>query len=51
MNVGWYVVYLLMIAINSVANSINGYTIGSWQFWLSLGLLMMCYIAGQYVYK
>lgn len=33
MNFGWYIVYLLMIAANSVMCTSHGYGINTWQNW------------------
>lgn len=51
MNVGWYVVYLLMICINSVVTAINGFNIATWQFWVQSGLLIMCFVSGANCYR
>lgn len=51
MNTGWYIVYLLMIAINSVMTTAHGFHIGTWQHWVWFGMLVICFIAGDNCYK
>lgn len=51
MNVGWYVVYLLMIIINSVMTALHGFNIATWQYWVWFGMLVMCFIAGRHCYN
>ena len=51
MNTGWYIVYLLMIAINSVMTTVHGFDIGTWQHWAWFGMLVMCFVAGSNCYK
>lgn len=50
MNVGWYVVYLLMIFLNSMTWLNSGFGIKTWQYWASFGMLVMCFIAGDCCY-
>lgn len=46
MNNGWYVVYIVMCALNGVLYGTMGHTITSWQFWVGLFIPILCYIAG-----
>lgn len=43
---GWYVVYIIMCALNGLLYATMGRTITSWQFWVSLFIPVLCYIAG-----
>ena len=43
---GWYVVYLIMVIINSVMCVTNGFYLNTWQYWVWLVIPMMCWIAG-----
>lgn len=43
---GWFVVYVLMCALNGLLYATMGYSINSWQFWVSLFIPALCYIAG-----
>lgn len=47
MNVGWYVVYLLMCSLNGVTCINNGFGFNSWQFWAYTGMIIMSFIAGS----
>ena len=43
---GWYAVYLLTIAVNSVMCSINGFNIASWQFWVWIWVPILSFVSG-----
>lgn len=43
---GWYVVYLLCIAINSLSLALSGHGIKSPLNWISLTCIILAYIAG-----
>ena len=47
MNYGWYFVYLLMIAINSVMTTFHGFHAATWQHWVWLAIVVMSFIAGR----
>ena len=51
MNVGWYVVYCLMIIANQVLCYTQGFDIGAWQNWLWSAFLILCFVAGSYYRK
>ena len=46
MNVGWYIVYLLMIAINTVMTTHHGFGLNTWQYWVWSGMLILTFVAG-----
>lgn len=46
MNWGWYVLYLIMVIINSTMCVTNGFGFNTWQYWVWLTIPMMCWIAG-----
>lgn len=50
MNKGWYIVYLLMIAVNSIMTTCHGFGFDTWQHWAWLGMLILCFIAGHECY-
>ena len=47
MNVGWYVVYILMITINSAMTTFHGFGLNTWQHWVWFVMLVLTFIAGQ----
>jgi len=48
MNVGWYVVYLLMIVINQVMCVTHGFNLFTWQAWVWMVIPIMCFVAGAH---
>ena len=46
MNWGWYLVYLLMIVINSVMTTVHGFNITTWQYWVWGAMLILCFVSG-----
>lgn len=46
-NWGWYTVYLLMIAANSVMTTLHGFGVFTWQHWAYFWMLVLCFIAGS----
>lgn len=46
-NWGWYLVYILMIALNSVMFAVHDCNIFSWQYWVYAAMLIMCFISGS----
>lgn len=47
MNVGWYVVYLLMCGLNGAMCTAHGFHFGQWQFWAWSGIVILSFIAGS----
>lgn len=47
MNTGWYVVYLIMCALNGALCSLSGFYINTWQFWAWTGIVIMSFITGS----
>ena len=45
---GWYVVYLLMIVVNSVMCTAHGYSFKTWQNWVWFGTVVVAFIAGRH---
>jgi hypothetical protein len=45
-NWGWYVVYLLMVIINSVMCSLHGFTLFTWQYWVYFWILVLSFVSG-----
>lgn len=45
-NWGWYIVYLLMVMLNSIMCSIHGFTIVTWQYWVYFWMLVLTFVAG-----
>ena len=46
MNVGWYVVYLLMTFANAGMATLHGFGINTWQFWAWSGIVMLTFVSG-----
>ena len=46
MNWGWYLVYLLMVIINSVMCSVHGFGVFTWQYWVYFWMLVLCFASG-----
>lgn len=46
MNVGWYIVYLLMCIANGIMCVEHGFSIDSWQFWVWTGILAITFVSG-----
>lgn len=46
MNIGWYIVYLLMIAANVAMCRAHGYGLSSWQQWVWFGIMVLCFVSG-----
>ena len=45
-NWGWYLVYILMIIINSVMCTLHGFNILTWQHWVYFWTLVLCFVSG-----
>lgn len=50
-NWGWYLVYLLMVATNSVMCAIHGFTLLTWQYWVYFCMLVLCFVSGASYHK
>lgn len=48
MNIGWYLVYLFAIFINSFLSSHEGFYLNDWQYWVYLGTCIFSFLAGSY---
>ena len=46
MNVGWYVVYLLMCVANALMCVSQGFAINTWQFWVWTGIIALTFVSG-----
>lgn len=46
MNTGWYIVYILMIFLNQLLCTVNGYPIDTWQNWAYSAMLILCFVSG-----
>jgi hypothetical protein len=46
MNVGWYVVYVLMCSANGLMCAEHGFTVDQWQFWAWSGIIALAFISG-----
>lgn len=47
LNDGWYVVYILMLALNTFMCNKHGFGLNTWQHWAWFGIVVMSFIAGQ----
>ena len=45
---GWYVVYLLICAINGALCTSQGYHPGTWQFWVWVIMILFARLSGLY---
>ena len=43
----WDIVYPLMIALNCIMTTMHGFGILTWQHWVWVVMLVLCFIAGQ----
>lgn len=46
MNLGW-IIYLLMITINSVMTTAHGFDITTWQHWVWFAVVVVSFMAGR----
>lgn len=46
MNVGWYVVYVLMCMANGVMCVKHGFDFNTWQFWVWTGIIALTFVSG-----
>jgi hypothetical protein len=44
---GWYIVYMLMIILNSIMCIKHGFGPNTWQNWAWFGIVVMSFIAGR----
>ena len=51
MNIGWHIVWLLMVVANSIMCSSHGFGVDTWQNWVWFGIVMLSYFAGRGVGK
>lgn len=51
MNMGWYMVYLIMCVLNGALCSQSGFSFDTWQFWSRTGIVIMSFIAGSHYRK
>lgn len=47
MNVGWYIVYLLMIMCNGVMCHVHNFDGGTWQYWVWSIMIILTFVAGS----
>ena len=47
MNVGWYVVYILMVIFNQILCNIYGFNLLTWQNWAWSIMLILCFVSGS----
>lgn len=43
---GWYIVFILMCGLNGLLYGTMGCSLKTWQFWVSVFIPPLCYIAG-----